>query len=37
MDTEVKGTCQQRIELYQVVKAGQFLHHGKWLTRAQIE
>jgi hypothetical protein len=35
MDTEFKGTCQQRIQLYQVVKAGQLLHQGKWLTQGQ--
>jgi hypothetical protein len=32
VDTQVKGTHQQRIQLYQVVKAGQLLHQGKWLT-----
>jgi hypothetical protein len=32
VDTEVKGTCQQRIHLYQVVKEGKLLHQGKWLT-----
>jgi hypothetical protein len=37
MDTQVKGTHQQRIQLYQVVKAGQLLHQGKWLTRGQIQ
>jgi hypothetical protein len=36
VDTQVKGTRQQRIQLYRVVKAGQLLHQGKWLTRGQI-
>ena len=36
VDTQVKGTRQQRIQLYQVVKVGQLLHQGKWLTRGQI-
>jgi hypothetical protein len=29
VDTQVKGTRQQRIQLYQVVKAGKLLHQGK--------
>jgi hypothetical protein len=37
MDTQVKGTHQQKFHLYRVVKAGQFLHQGKWLTRDQIQ
>ena len=37
VDTKVKGTRQQRIQLYQVVKAEQLLHQGKWLTRGQIQ
>ena len=37
MDTQVKGTRQQKIQLYQVVKAGQLLHQGKWLTKGQIQ
>jgi hypothetical protein len=37
MDTQVKGTCQQKLQLYRVVKAGQLLHQGKWLTRGQIQ
>jgi hypothetical protein len=36
LDTQVKGTFQQRIQLYRVVKAGQLLHQGKWLTQDQI-
>jgi hypothetical protein len=35
VDTQVKGTRQQRIQLYRVVKAGQLLHQGKWLTRVE--
>ena len=37
VDTAIKGTQQQRIQLYRVVKAGQCLHQGKWLTRGQIQ
>jgi hypothetical protein len=37
VETQVKGTCQQWIQLYRVVKAGQILHQGKWLTRGQIQ
>jgi hypothetical protein len=36
VDTQIKGTRQQRIQLYRVVKAGQLLHQGKWLTWGQI-
>jgi hypothetical protein len=36
VDRQIKGTRQQRIHLYQVIKAGQLLHQGKWLTRGQI-
>jgi hypothetical protein len=36
MDTQIKHTRKQRIPLYQVVKAGQLLHQGKWLTRDQV-
>jgi hypothetical protein len=32
VDTKVKGTCQQRIQLYRVIKARKLLHQGKWLT-----
>jgi hypothetical protein len=35
--TQVKGTRQQMIQLYRVVKVGQLLHQGKWLTRGQIQ
>jgi hypothetical protein len=37
VDTQVKGTCQQRIHLYRVVKARKLLHQGKWLNRGQIQ
>jgi hypothetical protein len=37
VDTQVKGTRQQRIQLYRVVKVGQLLHQGKWLTQGQIQ
>jgi hypothetical protein len=37
VDTQTKGTRQQRILLYRVVKAGQLLHQGKWLTQGQIQ
>ena len=37
VDIQVKGTRQQRIQLYQVVKIGKLLHQGKWLTRGQIQ
>jgi hypothetical protein len=36
VDTQVKGTRQQQIQLYRVVRVGQLLHQGKWLTRGQI-
>ena len=37
VDTQIKGTRQQRIHLYRVVKAGQLLQQGKWLTWGQIQ
>jgi hypothetical protein len=37
VDKYFKGTRQQRIHLYRVVKAGQLLHQGKWLTRGLIQ
>jgi hypothetical protein len=37
LDTQIKGTRQQRIQLYRVINAGQLLHQGKWLTRGQIQ
>lgn len=36
MDTKVKNTRQQKIQLYWVVKVGQLLHEGKWLTKDQV-
>jgi hypothetical protein len=32
VDTQVKGTLHQLIQLYRVVKVGKLLHQGKWLT-----
>jgi hypothetical protein len=37
IDTQIKGTRQQKIQLYRVVKARQLLHQGKWLTQGQIQ
>ena len=37
MDTQVKGTLQQKIQLYRVVKVGQLLHQDKWLTKGQVQ
>jgi hypothetical protein len=37
VDTRVKGTRQQQIQLYRVAKARQLLHQGKWLTPGQIQ
>jgi len=37
VETQIKDTRQQRIQLYQVILAGQLLHQGKWLTRGQIQ
>ena len=37
IDTQIKHTRQQNIQLYRVVKAGQLLHQGKWLTRDQVQ
>ena len=37
LDTQIKGTRQERIQLYRVVKVGKLLHQGKWLTRGQIQ
>ena len=36
MDTQIKHTRQQNIQLYRVVKADQLFHQGKWLTRDQV-
>jgi hypothetical protein len=37
VDKYIKGTRHQSIHLYRVVKAGQLLHQGKWLTGGQIQ
>ena len=37
MDTQVKGTRQQKIQLFRIVKTGQLLHQGKWLTKSQVQ
>ena len=37
LDTQIKGTWQHMIQRYWVVKEGQLLHQGKWLTRGQIQ
>ena len=37
MDTQIKNTHQQKIQLYQVVKLGQLLHQGKWFTGDQVQ
>ena len=37
MDTQIKNTRQQKIQLYRVVKASQLLHQGKWLTENQVQ
>ena len=37
MDTQIKNTRQQKIQLYLVVKAGQLLNQGKWLTGDQVQ
>ena len=36
MEMKIKNTRQQRIQLFQVVKAGQILRQGKWFTRDQV-
>ena len=37
MDTQIKNTRQQNIQLYRVIKAGQLLQQGKWFTREQVQ
>ena len=37
MDTQVTGTRQQKIQLFRIVKTGQLLHQGKWLTKSQVQ
>jgi len=36
VDTQMKKIHQQKIQLYHIVKVGQLLHQGKWLTRDQV-
>jgi hypothetical protein len=36
-ETHLKGTFQQKIQLYRVVKSGKLLHQGKWLTGGQVQ
>jgi hypothetical protein len=37
LETQIKGTRQQRIQLYRFIKVRQLLHQGKWLIRGQIQ
>jgi len=37
MDTQIKHHRQQNIQMYRIVKAGQLLHQGKWLTSDQVQ
>ena len=37
MDTQVKGTPQQKVQLFRIVKTGQLLHQGEWLTKSQVQ
>ena len=37
MDKQVKGTHQQKIQLFRIVKTWPLLHQGKWLTRSQVQ
>ena len=37
MGTQIKNACKKKMQLYQVVKVGQLLHQGKWLTRDQVQ
>jgi hypothetical protein len=37
VDRQINGTRQQRIQFYRVIKVGQLLHQGKWLTRGQVQ
>jgi hypothetical protein len=32
-----QGNLKKMIQLYRVIKEGQLLHQGKWLTRGQIQ
>ena len=37
MDMWIKTTRQQNIQLHQVVKSIQLVHHEKWLNRDQVQ
>jgi hypothetical protein len=37
VERQIKGTRQQKIHLYRVVKAWQLMHQGKWITHGQIQ
>ena len=37
MDTRDKGSHQQKIQLFRIVKIGQLLHQGMWLTKSQVQ
>ena len=37
MEMKIKNTCQQKIQMYHIVKAGQLLQQGKWFTRDQVQ
>ena len=37
MDTQIKNTHQQNIQLYRFFKVGQLLHQGRWLTKDQVQ
>jgi hypothetical protein len=37
LEKHIKGSRQQRIQLYQVFKAGKLLHQGKWFTQGKIQ
>ena len=37
MDMNIKNTHQHKIQLYLVIKFGQLLHQGKWLTGDQVQ
>ena len=37
IDAHVKGTRQQKIHLFRIVKTWQLIHQGKWLTKSQVQ
>ena len=37
MDININHTQKQRILIYGVIKVGQILHHGKWLTSDKVQ